>query len=162
MMKVILVLVPILVLNLATFGQNAYQKAAVESDGLPEIISKLHPEQDSRLTELVKWQIENNRKKSGIDGWRVEIFSSSSDAYEKAKKVKQEFLSSFPELEVHIRFIAPDFKVRVGDFRTRNEALKLRKQIQDRYPESFEVKDIIKFPELISGESEKNRNERIN
>jgi hypothetical protein len=160
MMKVILVLVPILVLSLATFGQNAYQKAAMESDGLPEIISKLHPEQDSRLTELVRWQIENNRKKSGIDGWRVEIFSG--DGLEKSRKVKQDFLSLYPDMDVDIKFFAPDFKVRVGGFRTRNEALKLRKIIQDRYPESFEVKDIIKFPELISGESEKNPNERTN
>jgi hypothetical protein len=158
MMKVIFVLVPALILSLAIFAQDAGQKTAIGQDGLPEIISKVKPDQDSRLNDLVKWQVENNSKKEGIDGWRVEIFSSES--LERSRKVKQDFLSTYPDIDVDIRFVAPDFKVRAGGFRTRNEALKLRKQIMDRYPESFEVKDIIKFPGLNSGGSEKNRNER--
>ena len=43
-------------------------------------------------------------------------------SYYKDQKVK--FLSKYPEHEVHIKYDAPNFKVRVGDFRTKNEALK--------------------------------------
>ena len=101
---------------------------------------------------MVQGQIENNKVKNGIDGWRVEIFSSSkNDAREQAEKAKKEFLSMYPDMGVYIDFIAPIFKVRVGDFRTRNEALKLRKQIMWKYPKSFEAKDIINFPKLPEG-----------
>jgi len=147
-----------LILLLATFfgiqvqAQNYMKPETPEQDSLPEIISKLYLDQDTRLTNMVRWHIENNRRKNGVDGWRVEIFfSSDSDAREKALRVKQEFLSMYPDIPVHIKFIAPNFKVRVGDFRTRNEALKLRKEIIGKYPKSFEVKDVIKFPNLPPG-----------
>jgi hypothetical protein len=47
-------------------------------------------------------------------------------------------------------FRTPDFKVRVGDFRTRNEALALKEQIKKSYPNAFLVKDIIQFPKLYT------------
>ena len=85
----------------------------------------------------------------GMNGFRVEIFfSSKMDAREQARKVKAEFLSEFPEHTVHIKFVAPNFRVRAGDFRTKNEALKLYKSIQRDYPAAFIVPDVIDFPLL--------------
>ena len=108
----------------------------------------------------VRGEIKNNRIKNGIDGWRVEIFNSSgSNALKDAEKVKQEFLSIYPDIGVYIKFQQPNFKVRVGDFRTRNEALKLRKEIMKKYPKSFEVWGRIKFPPLNQDVEENNRNE---
>ena len=66
----------------------------------------------------------------------------------KAKSKKVEFLSKFPDYNVHIKYDAPNFKVRIGDFRTKNEALKLQKQIEGDYPMAFIVPDKIKFPLL--------------
>jgi hypothetical protein len=40
--------------------------------------------------------------------------------------------------------------------------LKLRKLIIGKFPESFEVKDVIKYPELVSGGSDKKPDERTN
>jgi len=118
---------------------------------LTEIFQNLQIEQDERLAGMVEWHIANNRLKNGIDGFRVEIFfSAGANARESAMKVKRDFLSVYPDIPVHIKFVAPDFKVRVGDFRTRNEALKLKKNIESIYPGSFIVSDIIRFSELAS------------
>jgi hypothetical protein len=98
---------------------------------------------------MLEWHIKNNKKLDGIDGYRVEIFfSSAMNARERALEIKKEFLSSYPDHNVHILFSAPNFKVRVGDFRTKNEALKLYKKIQKDYPGAFIVPDIIDFPML--------------
>ncbi|MBN1819124.1 MAG: SPOR domain-containing protein [Prolixibacteraceae bacterium] len=149
MMKKVLVLLLATFLSYGIQAQSALIEEAPEQDSLPEIISKLHLQQDARLTDMVKWQIENNESKNGIDGWRVNIFTSSqNDAYEKAREVKKRFLSKYPDIPVHLLFNAPDFIVRVGDFRTRNEALKLRKEIQRMYPKAFEVWGKINFPEI--------------
>lgn len=118
------------------------------ADTIP-ILNKLDVNQDPRLGKMLSWHIENNKKRDGIEGYRVEIFfSSSMNAKEKALRQKVNFLSKYPEYNVHIKFAAPNFKVRVGDFRTKNEALKLQKKIQDDYPGAFIVPDIIKFPLL--------------
>jgi len=114
-----------------------------------QILENVHEEQDPRLTKMLGWHIENNKKRDGIQGYRVEIFfSSDMKAKEKSFNQKVKFLSKYPEYNVHIKYVAPNFKVRVGDFRTKDEALKLQKRIQRDYPGAFIVPDIIEFPLL--------------
>jgi len=123
---------------------------ATKADSIP-ILNRVNVEQDARLGKMLSWHIENNKKRDGIEGYRVEIFFSSAlNAKERAFKQKVDFLSLYPEYNVHIKFAAPNFKVRVGDFRTKNEALKLQKKIQKDYPGAFIVPDIIEFPLLKS------------
>ena len=115
----------------------------------PEILEDLTVIQDSRLEKMLAWDIERNNYINGIEGYRVEIFfSSAADAYEMAKNKKLEFLSSNPDLPVYIKWNAPNFRVRVGDFRTKNEALKLYKKIKNKYPVAFIASDKINFPSL--------------
>jgi hypothetical protein len=120
------------------------------SDSLSlQFLDDLTINQDARLNKMLKWHVENNRKRDGMDGYRVEIyFSSALNAKNQALKKKKEFLSKYPDYNVHVKYTAPNFRVRVGDFRTKNEALKLHKQIQKDYPGAFIVPDIIDFPQL--------------
>lgn len=113
------------------------------------ILEDLDVNRDARLDKMLKWHIEKNEKLEGMNGFRVEIFfSSRMDAREQATSIKTDFLSEFPDHPVHVKFIAPNFRVRVGDFRTKNEAWKLYKTIQKDYPSAFVVPDLIDFPLL--------------
>lgn len=124
------------------------QETSVAADSIP-ILNRLNVNQDPRLDKMLSWHIENNKKRDGIEGYRVEIFFSSAlNAKERAFQEKVDFLNLYPDYNVHIKFVAPNFKVRVGDFRTKNEALKLQKKIEDDYPGAFIVPDIIEFPLL--------------
>lgn len=119
--------------------------------GLPvmDVLDNVEVNQDPRLEKMLKWHVENNKRKAGIDGFRVEIFFSSAlNAREQSQEKKKEFLSKYPEHRVHIKFISPNFRVRVGDFRTKNEALKLYKKIEKDFPGAFIVPDIIDLPLL--------------
>jgi len=119
------------------------------------LVDDLQVERDARLDKMLRWHVEKNKEREGLDGYRVEIFFSSNlDAKEKALETKVDFLSDYPEYPVHIKFIAPNFRVRVGDFRTKNEAWKLYKQIQKDYPTAFVVPDIINFPQLKANQYE--------
>lgn len=109
-----------------------------------EILKNVNVDQDSILIKLLRWHTEDNQRRNGIDGYRVEIFSNRD--MEKIQQIKIEFMSKFPDQAVHIKFIAPIFKVRIGDFRTKSEALKFYKQIEEDYRSAFIVRDIINFP----------------
>jgi hypothetical protein len=131
-------------------GNHAPDSLQTDSTSL-QILEELNINQDPRLGKMLKWHVENNRKRDGMEGFRVEIFFSSAlNAKEQALKMKKEFLSKYPDFNVHIKFTAPNFRVRVGDFRTKNEALKLHKKIEADYPGAFIVPDIIDFPLLNS------------
>ncbi len=131
------------------FSQVDYtEKIPKDSTGIG-ILDGLDVNRDARLDKMLKWHVEKNKQIDGVDGYRVEIFfSSKMDAKEQALAVKTKFLSIYPEHAVHVKFVAPNFRVRVGDFRTKNEAWKLYKTIQNDYPAAFVVPDVIDFPLL--------------
>lgn len=121
------------------------------------ILQDLHVMQDARINTLLKRHIAMNKRMNGTEGYRLEIFFSSGlHAKNKAMEVKTEFLKNFPDVPAYLIFTSPDFKVRVGDFRTRDDALVLKDRIKRMYPNAFLAKDIIQFPKLYS---EKQSNE---
>jgi hypothetical protein len=129
------------------FAQVTFPNQKKEESNRPEVARNLNINQDPRLEKMLNWHIENNKINNKIDGFRVEIFFSSEfDAKDKALKKKKEFLSVYPDNIVHVKYISPNFRVRVGDFRTKNEALKLYREIKNTYPVAFIVADEIDFP----------------
>lgn len=113
------------------------------------ILNSLDVNRDARVDKMLKWHIEKNQNLEGMNGFRVEIFfSSKMDAKEQALTIKTDFLSKYPEHAVHVKFIAPNFRVRVGDFRTKNEAWKLYQSIRKDFSTAFIVPDVIDFPLL--------------
>ncbi len=146
-MKRILIILPLLLVTLLSSGQSGTQGNASVSRSSHDIFTRLGHDQDPRLESLVRLHIRRNQQGGKSQGYRVEIFFSSDlNARQRAQKIKGEFLSSYPETNVYITYVSPDFKVRVGDFRTRNEALKLMKEIQGRFPKAFVVPDLIEIP----------------
>lgn len=136
-------------------AQESFQEELTADSTRIALMENLDVSRDPRLDKMLKWHIEKNEKREGIDGFRVEIFFSSRlDAKEEALAIKTDFLSEYPNQAVHIKFVAPNFRVRVGDFRTKNEAWRLYKQIQRDYPAAFIVPDVIDFPLLKQNQNE--------
>ena len=118
---------------------------------MEELLGKLSIRQDPRITDLLIHQSQINQRRHGTDGFRLEIFfSSDSKAREQATRIKNDFDLIFPTIPAYILFQTPNFKVRVGDFRNKSEALKSKANISSKYPNAFIVKDIIRFPELFT------------
>jgi hypothetical protein len=105
--------------------------------------------QESRIEALVGKHIEINQKAKGFPGYRVQVyFGSGSDAKGKANKIRTDLNNQYPEMSSYLLYEAPYFKVRVGDFRNRNEAYKAFKIVQQNYPGAFMVEDLIGLPKL--------------
>lgn len=105
--------------------------------------------QDERLKELMKTDSTINSKNPWFNGYRVQIFLGGSTQKGIALEVKKEFVELFPEERVYVKFKAPDFRVRVGNFRTKIEAISLFKECEKYFPNCYPVKTRIQFSELI-------------
>ncbi len=98
---------------------------------------------------IISKHINVNQKAKGFPGYRIQVFfASGTDAKNQANKLKTELRNSYPDYDVYILYEEPFFKVRMGNFRTKIEAYKLFKQVQESYPSAFIVDDLISFPNL--------------
>ncbi len=102
--------------------------------------------QDVRLRKIVKRHIEVNDNK--FDGWRVQIyFGSGQKAMAEAQNAKKKFLIRYGNKNgAYIVYDSPFFKVRVGDFRTKAEAMYFKTQIEKTFPQSWVIKDRVFYP----------------
>jgi mRNA-degrading endonuclease RelE of RelBE toxin-antitoxin system len=105
--------------------------------------------QDARIHAIIDRQVTLNKRKGGIDGYRIQVFfNSGRDAREEAIRIKADFLSEYPDTPVYIVYHSPFYKVRIGDFRSKYEALGVFRQVRKKYPAAYIVKDVIPFPDL--------------
>ncbi len=105
--------------------------------------------QDERIDELVSRHIRINSEIQGMQGYRIRIFSQSGrGARQNATTARAEFFNKYPDVETYLDYDPPNFRVYVGDFRTRSEALKLQRKIRRDYPYSFIVSSRINLPPL--------------
>jgi hypothetical protein len=106
-------------------------------------------QQDDQLQSLVLRYIEYRKKDNTIPGYRIRIFSDSGQpARQRAYSERDRFASLYTDIIPYTVYEQPNFKVYVGDFRTRGEAYKVYKQIQKDFPRSFLVFTKINPPKL--------------
>lgn len=104
---------------------------------------------DPRLDTLIYRHIQSRAEMGGLRGYRIQVyFGSGQQARKEANEAKASCISLFPTQKAHILYQTPFYKVRVGDFRTRNEAFIWHKKIVRKFPKAYIVNDIINFPEL--------------
>jgi len=106
--------------------------------------------QSASLREAVQNQIVQNEFKR-IPGFRIRIFSSNAQTARGASlTAKEVFESLFPGIPAYHKFENIDWRVTVGDFRTRSEAMKFHKEITSfsQYRAAVIVRETIEFPVL--------------
>jgi len=103
--------------------------------------------QDSRLNAIVKKHIQTNNKT--FPGFRVQIyFGSGNQAMNQANSLKTAFLNKYgKDYGSYIVYDAPYFKLRVGDFRSRAEAICFQHKIAKVFPNAWVVPDVVGYPE---------------
>ena len=114
------------------------------SNGKATIVS------DIRTRKLLNKFIKENKINPEMDGWRVQIYWGSvrGTARKEAEAAKRKFRAKYSDVPVYMTYEAPIFKVRVGDFRTKSEALKFRSVLPSTFANSYPVMTKIKLPKL--------------
>lgn len=88
--------------------------------------------------------------KRPLDGYRVQIFLGDRTMAESTRRT---FLLQHPEIPAYLSYLAPNFRVRVGDLRDRIEAEGLRENLRGDFPGLYVVPDQIELPKLPTGDN---------
>jgi hypothetical protein len=102
---------------------------------------------DPAIDALVNKHILVNQNMHGIPGYRIQIFfDSGNNSKTRGQTVYETFSSRYPDIPAYLTFKAPNYKVRVGNFRTRLEAVRFLQEILPDYPGAYVVADQIHLP----------------
>ena len=93
--------------------------------------------QDPKFEQLLNEKRKINTSLTVNDSYKIQIYSGSSEI---AKKTLNEFRLEFAAIDATIVFNTPNYKVWVGNYRTRIEAEKTLLDIKDRYKNVLLIK----------------------
>ena len=87
-----------------------------------------------------------------IQGYRTQVFSgnnqrkSKDEAFRKEKEIKE----LFPDVPTYVTYNAPFWRLRVGDFRSHEEAYHMQRLLMDAFPvykkEMYIIREDVKIP----------------
>lgn len=76
-------------------------------------------------------------------GFRVQIYNGNDRAVATQRKI--DFVRRYPNVRSYMSFISPTFRLKVGDFGSRADAVKFWQQISSIYSASSVVPDIVEI-----------------
>jgi hypothetical protein len=79
-------------------------------------------------------------------GYRIQLFFDSDKS--AVDDARNRFINSFPKVDTYVIYNAPNYFLKVGDFRTHNDAEKVKSAIDSQFPTSFIVKEKINLPRI--------------
>ena len=82
-----------------------------------------------------------------VTGYRIRVYyENSQNARNRSEAIARTISGTYPGIGVYRTFESPNFKVCVGDFRTKDEALKLYHALKTSYPTAIILKETINYP----------------
>jgi len=139
-----------------SFGQNSIDSSFifVPAQKSGDTIGNIRIIQDPSIESLLHKKVVVNEARPAQYGYRVQIMSvTGAHSRDKVNMEKAKILSEYKDARVYIVYNAPYFKVRLGDFRTKLDAVHYLDIINDTYPQAFIVKDKVNIPFIDDDES---------
>jgi hypothetical protein len=105
--------------------------------------------QDERIANITEFIGRNKESIEGprIDGYRIQIFFAESRTIAQSQKAS--FMSAHNEHKAYIDYMAPNYRVRVGNFRTKLQAECFKQELISIYPTCIVLKDKIELPIIV-------------
>jgi hypothetical protein len=138
MMKTLLILIAILSFSGLSFSQTG----------------DIQVKKDSRINALVAKQSEviPPDTKTKINGFRVQLYFDSDRG--TINNARSRFIAQYPRVDSYVEYNAPNYYLKVGDFRTRLEAEKIKAAMTAEFPTSFVIEEDINLPRLVKEEDD--------
>ncbi len=98
--------------------------------------------ESSRIQALMK---DYASTKQPLKGFRVQIFLGDRT---KAEEVRRQFMTRHTDTPAYLSYLAPNFRIRVGDLRTKLDGEKLKQALLNEFPGLYVVPCEIEMPRL--------------
>ncbi len=132
--------IPLVLLLLLSRNSSAQQYVPLSEDTSGVVIYG-----DARLAVLTKKRASGPAIRSG-QGYRVQIYSGNDRS--EATRIKTDFMRRFPGVRTYMTYVQPQFRVKVGDYSSRQEAAKMYRQVNSIYNPCMIVPDIVEINTL--------------
>ena len=112
-------------------------KLSAQTDSNSVVVNK-----DARVDLLIKKQIQINEEttrdsRRNIPGFRIQVINSNNR--EKVFAAKTKIYQKFPELKVYLLYQSPNYRLKVGNFKTSDEADVYVKKLVSLFPTGMYV-----------------------
>jgi hypothetical protein len=112
-------------------------QSLLADDDNPVIQNNILYFKDPRVDVLQKMYMRNKTKKDLVT--RVQIFQATSR--DQVFEARAQFSARFPGIQTFITYATPNFKLRVGEFDSKQEAHKFMMQLKAYFPTSFVIEE---------------------
>jgi len=99
--------------------------------------TKINIQQNPKFEQLLSEKRKINPSLTVNERYKIQVFSGVSD---KAKKTLSDCKQNFPDLDGTIVFNTPNYKVWIGNFKTRIEAERNLAEIKKSFPNAYLIK----------------------
>lgn len=96
---------------------------------------------DPGVQKVVDWYRDVNRENKILEGWTIQILSTRDRR--EMEQERDRFIYRYPEYRVRQSFDEPFYRLKVGSFTSKLEALALRQELQKQYRSAVLVKEEI-------------------
>ena len=133
-----LIFTPLAIVDSTLDGQNIFSI-------LPDNVRII---QSASIRNAVEMKVRGNATQE-LSGYRIRIFfDNSQTARSDSEAALYRFKVKNPGIAAYRSFTSPYFKVTVGDYRNRSEALQALQHIRKDFPTAFIVRENFRFPAL--------------
>lgn len=103
---------------------------------------------DPRIENLIKQEgtVVPPATSPQITGYRIQLFFDTNK--EAVNDARSKFIALYPKIDTYVIYVAPNFFLKVGDFRTQLEAEKVKSTIESQFPTSNIIKEKINLPRI--------------
>ena len=101
--------------------------------------------QSPAIREAMAEYIRINANKP-LTGYRIRVFYDNGPQARARSEVIEKTLQQQLKAPVYRSFESPNYKVTVGDFRTKDEALRIYNALKGTYPTAYIIKETINYP----------------
>jgi hypothetical protein len=138
---------PVAAVDSTLAGRDIFLVLPSKSAG-DDVNVEVHQSQD--IINSMKAHVASNADRT-MSGYRVRIFfDNKQTARVESENTLKTFKTLFPDVQAYRIYANPYFKVTVGDFRTKSEAMSLLARIKGAFPSAFVVKENIAYPVVDS------------
>jgi hypothetical protein len=130
--------------------QNDTVQISLELDTTTAFIEKgnVTINKDRRIDDLIykKSKIIPPATSPQIMGYRIQLFFDTDK--KEVDLARTKFIELYPTIETNVVYKAPNYFLKVGNFRTHLEAEKIKVTLDKDFPTNYILKELINLPSL--------------